>query len=321
MMHPIDRGAAMMYRRGPSRLRIFPGGWGEPAYIEQMGDIGLLSGEPPPIDIAWSRTKHLGDRSIRDGRFPALTDVPAAASVATIRLIEPPGGTDRLCLMMAAWNDHGYDTRQLFADELVHRGIGSLILEIPYYGTRRTVGIDEQPISTVADFARMGLGAVVEGRALLSHFRDRYQMGVSGYSMGGNIGALVGASVGFPVAMAPMAASHSPGPVFLDGVLSSAIQWEALGGHSQEARLRAALSAVSVLSVPSPAWADSAVMAIGRSDGFIPRSAARALHDHWPGSELRWLRGGHATVLWRRRKALADAIEDSFVRLLHFHRA
>ncbi len=315
MMHPIDRGVGVMVRRGPSRLRIFPDGWGEPEYIEQMGDIAQLSDEPPPLDIEWSHAKHLADRSVRDGRFPALTDVPTGASMATIRLIEPPGGTDRMCLFMAAWDDHGYDTRELLADELLHRGIGSLILEIPYYGSRRTVGVDEQPIPTVADFARMGLGAVAEGRALLHHFRHRYQMGVSGYSMGGNIGALVGATAGFPVAMAPIAASHSPGPVLLDGVISNGIQWDALGGFDQRDRLRAALSSVSVLSVPAPSWAAAAVMAIGRSDGFIPKSAAGALHRHWPGSELRTVPGGHATVLWWRRRFLAHAIADAFDRI------
>ncbi len=315
MMHPIDRAAAIMVRRGPERLRVFPGGWGDVAYIEQLGNTELLLSEPPDIEISWTRRKHLTDRTVCDGRFEAPTDVPDKAALAKVRLIEPPGGTDRLCLLMAAWNDHGYDTRQLLADELIQRDIGSLILEIPYYGSRRIAGPEEQPIPTVADFARMGLGAVTEGRALLHHFRNRYQLGVSGYSMGGNIGALVGAAAGFAVAMAPLAASHSPGPVFLDGVISNGIEWDALGGRNQEDRLRTALSSVSVLNVPAPPWASSAVMVIGRSDGFIPRSAAEALHGHWPGSELRRRPGGHATVLWRQRAALADAIEDSFTRL------
>jgi hypothetical protein len=321
MMHPIDQAASVMVRRGPRRLRIFPGGWGDPKYIAQLGDAHLLTLAPPTLDISWTPTKHLADRTVRDGRFAALTDVPGQAATATIRLIEPPQGTDRLCLLMAAWNDHGYNTRQQLADDLVGFGIGALILEIPYYGSRRIVSVDEQPVPTVADFARMGLGAVTEGRALLQHFRDNYTMGVSGYSMGGNIGALVGAAAGFPVAMAPLAASHSPGPVFLDGVISNGIQWNALGGRDQEPRLRAALSSVSVLSLPPPPWAPAAVMVAGRADGFIPRPAVEALHDHWPGSELRWKRGGHATLLWRRRHELAKAIADSFDRLVQLGRA
>ena len=123
-MHPIDRGAAVMVRRGPQRLRIFPGGWGDPQFLDQLESLEPLLADPPELAISWSPRKHLIDRVCRDGRFAAPTDLPAKARTATVRLIEPIGGTDRLCLLMAAWNDHGYDTRQLLADELLPLGIG-----------------------------------------------------------------------------------------------------------------------------------------------------------------------------------------------------
>ena len=315
MIHPIDRAAAVLLHRGPQRVRVFPGGWGEQRYVRLLNRTELMLAEPPDLDISWAPTKHLADRRVRDGRFLTAADVPWPAATATFRIVEPPNGTDRLCLLMAAWNDHGYRTRLQIAGELLRHGIGSIILEIPYYGSRRVVSPDEQPVHTVADFARMGLGAVTEGRALLRHFADDYRMGVSGYSMGGNIGAVVGAAAGFPVAMAPLAASHSPGPVFLDGAISSRIVWDALGGIGQQQALRKALSSVSVLNLPAPTWAAAAVMMAGRSDGFVPRSAIVALHEHWPGSELRWCRGGHATVIWRQQAKLAATIADSFTRL------
>jgi hypothetical protein len=314
-IHPADRAAAVLIRRGPARLRVFPGGWGDADYVARLGATGLLRADLPELDITWSPTRHLSDRIVRDGVFPAPTDLPAAAGTGAVRVIEPPHGTDRLCLLIAAWNDHGYATREQLATRLLERGIGSLILETPYYGSRRVTPAGTQAIATVADFSRMGLGAVTEGRALLEHFRSRYRMGVSGYSMGGNISALIGAAAGFPVAIAPLAASHSPGPVFLDGVISKGIKWDALGGRGQEQRLRAALSSVSVLDLPAPPWSAAAVLVAGRSDGFIPRRATEALHDHWPGSELRWRPGGHATLLWLRRAELADAIVDSYARL------
>ena len=121
-----------MVRHGPRRLRIFPGGWGETRYISLLEDVTAFDGHPPRIDITWSPTKHLADRTVTDGCFDAITDLPSAARTATVRRIAPSNGSDRLCLLMAAWNDHGYDTRQRLADELVQRGIGSLILEIPY---------------------------------------------------------------------------------------------------------------------------------------------------------------------------------------------
>jgi hypothetical protein len=314
MMHPVDRAAAILTRRGPGRLRVFPDGWGDHTWVDAIGDTRLLAADPPPLEISWTATRHSNGCAVTDGTFPAPTDLPPASRSGAVRIILPDAGTERLCLLVAAWNDHGYSTRGKLATELVDRGVGSLILENPYYGTRRVTAEGRPAVPTVADFARMGLGAVTEGRALLAHFRTTYRLGVSGYSMGGNISALIGAAAGFPVAIAPLAASHSPGPVFLDGVISNGVRWGALGGRDQEPRLRAALSSVSVLHLPAPDWTRSAVLVAGRSDGFVPRSATEALHAHWPGSALRLCRGGHATLLWRRRDELADAIVDSFER-------
>jgi len=314
-MHPVDRFAALMIKRGPRRLRIFPGGWGDAAGVQSLGDVSQFTDDTPDIVIAWRRTEVNSDHTVRDGRFETFVDVPPEARIACIRVIEPASGTKRLCLLMAAWNDHGYDTRERLALELIKHGIGSVMLENPYYGDRRVTGPDEQPVPTVADFARMGFGAVAEGRALVRYFSGDYVMGVAGYSMGGNISAVVGAAAGLPVAMAPLAASHSPGPVFLDGVIGNGIQWDALGGRDQRTRLAEALGSVSVLRLPAPQWAAAAVLVAGRSDGFIPADATQRLHQHWAGSELRIIGGGHATMLVRKRPAFANAIADSFDRV------
>jgi hypothetical protein len=315
VIHPVDRIGAFLVRHGPQRLRIFPDGWGDSAYVAQINAIDLVQDTPAELTIEWDRDNKLDDRVVRDGHFDAPTDLPEQARRGALRLVEPRTGTDRLCVLMAAWNDHGYATRQRLGDALLARGIGSLLLENPYYGSRRIVEPGLQPVPTVADFVRMGHGAISEGRALLQHFRNRYTMGVSGYSMGGNVAALIGATAGFPVAIAPLAPSHSPGPVFLDGVLSSGIQWQALGGRARKGELQHALTAISVLRLPAPSWSSAAVLVAARADGFVPAEAVRALHAHWPGSELRWQRGGHATLLWRKRGILADAIADSFDRL------
>ena len=48
----------------------------------------------------------------------------------------------------------------------------------------------------------------------------------------------------------------------------------------------------------------------------VPATATEALHAHWPGSELRRIPGGHATLLWFHKGAFATAIADSFDRLV-----
>ncbi len=312
MMHPVDRAAALLFRYGPSSLKVFQNGWGDEELIEAIHVDGTQP-PPTPISITWDEARSKDGTEVREGTFTSPAEhLPAAGRVAGVRMVSPDRPSGRLVVMMAAWNDHGYRTRTGLATGLAARGITSVMLENPYYGKRRAWS--DPPIRTVADFAVMGRAAVDEGRALLGHFATDYDVGVAGYSMGGNIAALVGALMDRPVAIAALAASHSPAPVWTEGIIRHMVDWDALGGDTQVARLRAELSRATVLSVPAPPHTATAVIVGGSKDGYIPRKAVEDLHGHWPGSELRWLPAGHATMIWRQKAALVDAIVASFDR-------
>lgn len=281
--------------------------------------VVVPNSEPDPIPIEWVSASKEGEIHVSVGVFESPAAVmPEHARHGAVTRIVPRSGSDRTVVMMAAWNEHDSRARFGIARRLAQRGIGSLVLENPYYGVRRPDDRHGQPIRTVDDFFRMGIGALTEGRCLLATVRSWGQVpGVAGYSMGGNLAALVSSTMPFPVATAPLAASYSPSPVYLDGVLRSGIDWAALGGEdAAEARLRETLLSASVLDRPAPDHARHAVLVSARSDGYVPPAATEALHAHWPGSELRWVRGGHATLLWFHKGALAAAIEDSFDRLM-----
>jgi dienelactone hydrolase len=314
MRHPIDRLGGLIVARGPQRLRFFSDGWGDEAVLESME---LPDSDPEPVDVTWEPSHRDQEVSIRVGRFPSpVGGLPEASRIATVTRIEPASGTERLVVLMAAWNEHDPRARLALARRLAAAGIGSLILENPYYGVRRPGGHD-QPIRTVSDFALMGTGAMAEGRGLLATARGEIRtVGIAGYSMGGNLAALISATVPFPVATAPLAPSHSPAPVYLDGVLRGGIDWAALGGEATAApRLRRILLKASVLRVAPAAHTRYAVLVAAKGDAYVPRAATQALHRHWPGSELRRVGGGHATLLWLRKADLVAAVRDSFDRL------
>ncbi len=192
------------------------------------------------------------------------------------------------------------------------------MLEQPFYGERRADPADEQPIATVADFMWMGRSAVLEGRVLADYLRRQgYRVGVSGYSMGGNMAGFLAAAMPFPVATALLAAPFSPGPPFLHGILRTTIDWEALGGDTPEVRdrLSEVLHSASVLRFPAPAHTRAAVLVAATRDGYVPTAAAQAIHRHWPGSVLEWVNGGHGTLLWFHRDRLVEAVVRSFERL------
>jgi len=315
VIHPIDRVAGAVLSHGPARLKFFMGGWGDET---SLVPAPIAETVPQPLQIAWlsHETEKYG-LEIAHGAFTSPSALlPTRSQQGSVISISPPENTNRVVVLMPAWNEHDPKVRIAMAGHLARKGIRSIVLENPYYGTRHPVPEHGQPIRTVSDFMVMGAAAVNEARGILVWLHDQgWDIGVSGYSMGGNTAAIVTATMPVPIASAPLAASHSPGPVFLDGMLREGIAWDALGGRSQEAKLRSTLGAISVLNVePEPHTAHAIVVRTSQ-DGYVPANAVESLSAHWPGSELRVVRGGHATAIWYRKDQLTDAIVDSFDRL------
>ena len=316
VMHAIDRLAAIAIRVDGRRLGIFPDGWGDRSLLDATPPLIGPDDPIPEIEIVWGRKEENRGYRVRRGSFtsPSSFDLPIETRAVPLEMIEPAAGTNRVVVLMPAWNDHGFETRRKMAHLLVARGVAAAMFDIPFYGARRIVPQPAQAIRTVSDFMLMGTGAIQEARALLAALRADKRVGVSGYSMGGNVAALVSATVPFSVATSVHAASYSPGPVYLDGILSRAIRWEALGGKEASAELRERLSAVSVLALPVLDHHRAATMVSATRDGFVPPWASEALHRHWPGCELEWIEAGHATLINRHAEALADAIVRAFDR-------
>lgn len=300
------------------RTRVFTGGWGDPSEVELLSRRITAADPLPEVEIEWGRkTEHPGFRLRRaQFRSPVAELLAEAARVVTVEWIDPPQGSNRIVVLLPAWNEESFNPRRKLATLLAQRGIGSFIADIPHYGLRRTRQDSQPAIGTVADFATMGYGAVAEGRALVALATEMGQGGVSGYSMGGNLAAYVSASMPRPVATAPLAASHGPAPVYLQGALRRAIDWKALGGRAAgESRLSDALAGASVLELPPLSHHSAAVLVSAGRDGFVLPEFTRTLAAHWE-AELRIVEGaGHGSLLWRHKELLADAVSDSFERL------
>jgi pimeloyl-ACP methyl ester carboxylesterase len=93
-------------------------------------------------------------------------------------------------------------------------------------------------------------------------------------------------------------------------------RWEALGPDSRATFERLVLRPGDVARQPPPVRPDLAVLVAARDDGIVPPASAQALHAHWPGSELRWVEGGHVSAWLLRRDAFAAAAIDAMRRQL-----
>jgi dienelactone hydrolase len=318
-VHWLDRALYLALPRQP----FFAGGWGDRRVLEERR-IERLRGLPPdPVEVRWEREERRSGARVRIGWFDSPEQLlPAEGRRARVQLLLPETGEPRaVCVHLAASGDQGFGPRARFAGPLLRRGLAALILENAYYGERRPTGQPGAAVRTVSDLVVMGSATVREARALLAWLRGQGhpRVGVAGYSMGGQMAAVVAASLPFPLAVAAMAPSNSPATVFTEGLLSTHPRWDALtrpGERPEKARaaLRERFLPFAVTALPPPAEPRAAVVVGNRGDGVVAPADMQRIAEHW-GCEMRWLDTGHVgAVLWHQ-EALRAAVADAFDRL------
>jgi dienelactone hydrolase len=227
-----------------------------------------------------------------------------------------------VALHLAASGDQGFALRLRFAAPLLRQGLGALVLENPYYGARKPAAQLGPAVRTVADLHLMAAAAFQEGRALLRWLRHEQRVrlvGVTGFSMGGQMAAMVGASVEFPAAVVPIAGAFSPDSVFREGVLKGVAHVAALCERDEREedarrRLMELLARFSVARLPAPVCPEAAIVVGTAGDGFVPPAEMRRTAAYW-GAELRWIPAGHVLAVLRHQATMRAAIADAFDRL------
>jgi hypothetical protein len=295
------------------RHRFFASGW---------GDLGLLDGEPvavappDPVAVELGPAERRDGMVVRTGSFDSPERRLPAGRTGRVLLLEPPGRAGGAFVLMASSGDQGFAAREAFAAPLVRGGLAALLLENPYYGSRRPIGQPGTAVRTVSDLALMAIAAVREGRALLSWLRGRghARVGVAGFSMGGQMAAMIAASAPFPLAVAALSPSVTPASVFVQGYLRHAVDLAALGGPPARAELDRRLRRFDVRALPPPPCGSSAIVVGGRRDGIVPPADPQAIASHW-GAELRWLEAGHVTAVLLHAEGLRRAVADAMAGL------
>ncbi|RWV85623.1 hypothetical protein BHE74_00014226 [Ensete ventricosum] len=112
-----------------------------------------------------------------------------------------------------------------------------------------------------------------------------------------------------PIATLPFLAPHSAVVAFCEGVLKYATAWGALREDAEQKtgmtleqareRLRSVLSLTDVTRFPIPKNPESVI--------FLQKA--------WPGSEVRWVTGGHVSSFLLHNDEFRRAIVDSLNRL------
>eukprot|EP01094_Clydonella_sp_ATCC50884_P024589 TRINITY_DN6206_c0_g1_i2.p1 TRINITY_DN6206_c0_g1~~TRINITY_DN6206_c0_g1_i2.p1 ORF type:complete len:783 (-),score=168.07 TRINITY_DN6206_c0_g1_i2:74-2422(-) len=147
----------------------------------------------------------------------------------------------------------------------------------------------------------------------------------SGLSLGGHMAAMCGSMWREPSAVVPCVAPFSAAPVFANGVLREWCDWERLAsappprapdGLSLDDHFASFLTPSDITKYAPPVVPECAIQVSASSDGYIPGTGVH-VHEHWKGSELRWVPGGHVSsfVVPSALRAFRCAILDSLWRL------
>jgi dienelactone hydrolase len=302
---------------------FFEDGWGDRAICASADPELLLRRRTRPLDVRLSPSRRAHGGIVRDGTFESPEErLPPCARTARVTLLLPEGDLRGVFVHLAASGDQGFGMRLRFAEPLLAHGVGAAVLENAYYGGRRPEAQLRHAVRSVADMHLMAAATFLEGRALLRWLRDALgaeRVGVTGYSMGGQLAAMVGAAASFPVAVVPVAPACSPDSVLRGGVLRHVPSWQKLAGEGEsEESVREALLGIaaqfSVTCLPAPAYPEAAIVVGTASDGFVPPSDMRRIAEHW-GAELRWLPAGHVSAVLRHQGAMRQAMLDALERL------
>lgn len=312
--------------RFTNQFKFFKRGFGDKDFLKLIPDV-LKTIEIKPVEIRWVKERNFKRFLWKQGEFesPFERYLPPESKNARIQMLLPPNHNEDtpICIHFAMTGDQGF-TMRLFALALplLRDGIGSIVLEIPYYGKRKPKGQFHIFIRTVSDFFKMCGGTIAEGLSLLEWVKlqgFKYR-GITGISMGGNITCFVGSLYGEELAVVPCLPPHSPEPVFVNGMLKDSIHWKNLAKEegdieAAKKRLTNLMEISGLLNFPKPKSKDLAIIVAGEADAIVAPDTVLQLHSHWEGSELRWVKGGHVRSIFGKTGVFRKAIRDSFVKL------
>lgn len=304
-----------IYSKLANRDLFFESGWGDKEglhYLIKTHPAEVHFRPVRDIKLNWELEKKEKNFLLREGSFESpfvfeynigkekkLIELPDEAKRAYVQMILPLNynADTPLVLHFAATGDEGFTRRRIsMAIPLVKKGIGSILLENPFYGLRRPNGQKGVVLKTFTEFLRMLRATTDEGIALLRCLRKdgHTNLGVTGISMGGYVAITAAARSELELAVAACIPSHSGSPVYTEGALSQACDWNSLKADSRNKNdakhfMRLILDRADIRSFPKPRRPDAVIIIGAQNDAYIPNYSTNIIKDHWQEATLRWV--------------------------------
>lgn len=292
---------------------------------------------PSMVRPVWKTVWETNNAHLREGVFRTPCDeqlinaLPSESHIARVAFLSPkfvPPQKVACVVHLAGTGDHTFERRLRLGAPLLKENIATMVLESPFYGQRRPTLQRGAKLLCVSDLLLLGRATIEEARGLLHWLEVEAgfgKTGICGLSMGGVHAAMVGSLHPTPVATLPFLSPHSAVVAFCDGILKHATAWEALREDAAQKaemtleqvmeRMRSVLSMTDVTRFPIPKNPQAVIFVAATDDGYIPKHSVLELQRAWPGSEVRWVTGGHVSSFLLHNDAFRKAIIDALDRL------
>lgn len=231
--------------------KFFSGGWGKIDTLRQLSALQetvlderkLLRDvysvlEKTEIEVSKGR-KITSSVTSFSGKFksPLNQFVPNALpehDVVRFEVVLPNAwkSSKPVCINLAGTGDHYFWRRRYFAAVPLAKdhGIGTIILENPFYGKRKPKNQIGSSVRHVSDIFVMGAALMVECATLFLWCKRKGlgPLGLTGVSLGGHMASVCATGVLEPIFLVPCLSWTSAAPCFTEGVLGQAIDWKVL---------------------------------------------------------------------------------------------
>ncbi|KAK9308402.1 hypothetical protein QLX08_001579 [Tetragonisca angustula] len=230
--------------------KFFTKGWGSPENLKRIFEFRKVLANrktcyeliPRDYPINITKDEEWSDCHIIEGSFksPFNKHLPNIMPYETItshfQLVLPRKWYSHkikpICLHLAGTGDHFFwRRRNLIAKPLLKEsGIASLLVENPFYGSRKPQNQIRSCLHNVCDIFVMGGCLIMESIVLLNWCEQQgfAPLGLTGLSMGGHMASLAATNWPKPIPLIPCLSWSTASPVFTQGVMSASINWTLL---------------------------------------------------------------------------------------------
>jgi len=311
------------YRAATNNTLFFNNGCGDVEYLDELIDIYNKIPPLKEIDIKWKNNRKILGLEIAEGTFisPANKFLPTESKIAYIKKVMPINATKETPVVVhfPGTGDEGFRRREFFlAVPLAKKGVGSIILEAPFYGLRRPHNQEGMYIREASDLFKMVHCMFDEGRSILNYLDKRgfKKIVTTGFSMGGILSVMTGFQHETVSGVVPCVTPHSPHSVFLEQTLKDSLNWEAMErtlppGHTTPKDFLVKYFDLSNMETfPRFRLPTEVEIIAATHDAYVPKESGEILAHQLKAKQVTWIDGGHVSALVLYSNVVRNKVQE-----------